>query len=123
MQHMKEMRDRLYNALKIKIETIKINGHPKKRLPNTLSLSFEDLNASTILLKIKEDVAVSAGAACHSDKIEVSRVLHAMKVPENWARGTLRFSTGRMTSIKDIDQVSEIVSNAVQQLIKTNNRN
>jgi len=120
MNHMKEMRDRLYTALKGKIKNIKINGHPDERLPNTLSLSFKDLDANTILSKIKEDVAVSAGAACHSDKIEVSHVLRAMNVPVEWARGTLRFSTGRMTSKKEIDQASELISNAVQQLLKTN---
>jgi len=120
MNHMKEMRDRLYTALKGKIKNIKINGHPDERLPNTLSLSFKDLDANTILSKIKEDVAVSAGAACHSDKIEVSHVLRAMNVPVEWARGTLRFSTGRMTSKKEIDQASELISSSVQQLLKTN---
>ena len=72
-----------------------------------------------IISKIKKEVAASAGAACHSDKIEISHVLKAMRVPEEWARGTLRFSTGRMTNAEEIDHASEIITNTVQQLLET----
>jgi cysteine desulfurase len=123
MLHMQDMRDRLYNVLKAKIKNVKINGHPQKRLPNTLSLSFKDLDANNIISQIKEEVAVSAGAACHSDKIEISHVLKAMNVPIEWARGTVRFSTGRMTNAEEIDKASGIVTHAVQQLLQVKNIN
>jgi cysteine desulfurase len=66
---------------------------------------------------------VSAGAACHSDKIEISHVLKAMNVPIEWARGTVRFSTGRMTNAEEIDKASGIVTHAVQQLLQVKNIN
>ncbi len=119
MLHMKEMRERLYHELQAKIKDIKRNGHPDKQLPNTLSLSIKDLDAHTIISKIKDKVAVSAGAACHSDKIEISHVLKAMNVPEEWARGTLRLSTGKMTSEEEIENASRIISDAVLRLLKT----
>ena len=118
---MKEMRDRLYHAIKTNIENTKINGHPEKRLPNTLSLSFKDLDANNIISQIKDKVAVSAGAACHSDTVEISHVLKALKVPTEWARGTIRFSTGRMTTAEEVDFTSEMVADAVQKLLDVKN--
>jgi cysteine desulfurase len=93
-----------------------VNGHPQKRLPNTLSISFEGLEANRILDHISSRVAASAGAACHSDTIEVSGVLKAMDVPLNWAKGTLRLTTGRGTTTEDIDKAVEVISKAVESL-------
>jgi len=113
--HMKTMRDRLYNGLQERLGEIRLNGHPEKRLPNTLSLSFANIEANTILSEI-EEVAASAGAACHSDSVDVSPVLTAMNVPLEYAMGTVRFSTGKMTTEDEIDRAIEIVTGAVQRL-------
>lgn len=113
--HMKEMRDRLESALKQRFPDIRINGHPEKRLPNTSSVSFRGLDANTILSELS-DVAVSAGAACHSDYVDVSAVLTAMEVPLEFAMGTIRFSTGRFTSTEEIDQAVDRVAEVVKKL-------
>ncbi len=60
--HFKKMRDKLHNGLLDKFPEIKLNGHPEKRLPNTLSISFPNLEANLILSEM-EEVAASAGAA------------------------------------------------------------
>ncbi len=116
MTHMQHMRDRLYEGLKSSCGNIRMNGHPLKRLPNTLSISFEGLEANRLLQEIGPEVAASAGAACHSDTIEVSPVLTAMGVPLNWAKGSLRLSTGRGTTEADIDRVVEVICEAVKTL-------
>jgi len=113
--HMKKLRDRLHNGLKEKLKQIKLNGHPEERLPNTLSMSFRNAEANVLLSKIQDYVAASAGAACHSDRVEISSVLNALRIPEEWAKGTLRFSTGRMTTEEDIDTAVKIISDAVLQ--------
>ena len=115
ISHMMEMRDSLYNGLKEKLKDIKLNGHPEKRLPNTLSISFKGIDADMLLNEIKDDVAVSAGAACHSGVTRISHVLSAMNIPLEWAQGTLRFSTGRMTTKTDIDKAIIIVSDAIKK--------
>ena len=103
MAHMKKMLDRLHQGLQQRLgEKIRINGHPEKRLPNKLSVSFRGLEANRILEEIGLDVAASAGAACHADHVEISSVLRAMNVPLEWAKGTLRFTTGRMTTKEEI---------------------
>jgi cysteine desulfurase len=116
MTHMQQMRDRLYEGLKTNCGNTCLNGHLQKRLPNTLSISFEDLEANRLLDAIEPEVAASAGAACHSDTIEISGVLRAMKLPLNWAKGTLRLTTGRGTTEADIDKAVAVISRAVKSL-------
>ena len=116
MTHMQQMRDRLSRGLTDSCGSVRVNGHLQKRLPNTLSISFEGLEANRILDHISSRVAASAGAACHSDTIEVSGVLKAMDVPLNWAKGTLRLTTGRGTTEADIDRAVEVISKAVTSL-------
>jgi cysteine desulfurase NifS len=112
---LKKTRDRLYKGLEQKLDRIRLNGHPEKRLPNTLNVGFANLEANTLLSRM-EGLAVSAGSACHSGSVEVSPVLAAMKVPLEYAMGSIRFSTGKMTTEEEIDQAIEIVVKAVQQV-------
>ncbi len=113
--HMKIMRDRLHQGLKDKLDDVKLNGHPDQRLPNTLSVSFPHVEANTLLSEITE-IAASAGAACHADSIDISHVLEAMGVPEEYAMGTVRLSVGKMTTAEDVDRAAGIIAEAVIRL-------
>ncbi len=115
-KHMLKMRDLLYDGLKKGLPQVRLNGHPEHRLPNTLSLSFRGLVADRILAEIGPEVAASAGAACHADTVEISHVLEAMKVPVEWARGTIRLSTGRMTTRSEINRAVGIIVDSVKRL-------
>lgn len=118
MIHFKTMRDRLHTGLQAALnpETIRLNGHPDDRLPNTLNLSFKGIEANHLLEKISDQVAASAGAACHADHVQISSVIAAMGIPEEWAKGTLRFSVGRMTTSEEIDQAVQIIAEAVNSM-------
>ena len=116
--HMQAMRDRFYTGVTNGLEEVRLNGHPEKCLPNTLSLSFRGVEANHVLEEIGLEVAASAGAACHSDRIAVSHVLEAMGIPLDFAKGTLRFSTGKMSTSEEIDQASAVVVGAVRKLKK-----
>jgi cysteine desulfurase len=118
MSRLRSLRDLLHAGLAAEIREMKLNGHPDQRLPNTLSLSFKGLAANRILEQIGLDVAASAGAACHSDTVQVSHVLEAMELPIEWAAGTLRFSVGRMTSEAQIQHAVKVVAAAVASLLK-----
>ena len=110
--HMAEMRDRLEQGLLDSGADLRMNGHPERRLPNTCSISFRGLEADRILASMS-NVAASAGAACHSDLVEVSHVLRAMNVPTEYAMGTLRLTVGRFTTAEEIDralaEIKEVV--------------
>lgn len=117
-RHMQTMRDRLHAAIAAGIREVRLNGHPDQRLPNTLSLSFRNLEANRILEVVGLEVAASAGAACHADNVEISHVLRAMNVPVEWAKGTLRLTTGRMTTAPEIDRAAQVIIEAVAALSK-----
>ncbi len=114
MKKMKDLRDRLHGGLAYQLDSIRLNGHPQLRLPNTLSVSIKGLEANKLLAKIEGEVAASAGAACHAGGVDVSHVLQAMQVPLEWAKGTIRFSVGRMTTTEQIEQAIEVVVKAVK---------
>lgn len=114
---MKETRDLLYDRMKQHLPDIKLNGHIVKRLPNTLSVSFPGVEANLIVNELAEKgIAVSAGAACHTDNIDVSAVLKAIDLEEYYAMGTIRFSSGKYTSREEIEAASEIVIETVKKL-------
>ena len=112
---MKTARDLLSSLLLENAGRIKINT-PGNAIPNTLSVSFYDIMAIDILEEIGDIVAVSAGAACHSGSIELSHVLRAMGVKENPGSGTLRFSTGRMTTEDEIRTAARVTAEAVRSI-------
>lgn len=113
---MKQARDHLENRLHDALPRMRVNGHPDLRLPNTLSVSFQNLEASTLLLAM-DTVAASAGAACHADGVTVSSTLEAMAVPVDWAMGTIRFSAGRNTSIAEVDRAADEIIKKVKQFL------
>jgi cysteine desulfurase len=115
MAHYKAMRDWLYDGLchELGREAIRLNGPVERRLPNTLSISFRGIEANALLSEINQQVAASAGAACHADGVSVSAVLMAMQVPLEWAMGTIRFSVGRETTQEEIDVAIKVVAEAV----------
>jgi cysteine desulfurase len=113
---MEELRDRLRKGILAEVENARANGHAEHCLPNTLSISFYGLEANRILEQIGLEVAASAGAACHSDIVHISHVLAAMAIPEEWAKGTLRFTVGRMTTLEEVDRAIRIVVDAVRTL-------
>ena len=116
-KHMEAMRSHLLSQLESKLAdadiNVKANGpsNPSKRLPNTLSIGLENIHSGDLLAEISDKVAASAGATCHS-AAGVSSVLRAMKVPEEYARGTLRLSIGPKTTREDIDQAVELIARA-----------
>jgi len=113
--HMKNMRDFLVNNLTKGLKNVRINGYLKNCLPNTLSIGFRNTEANMLISEL-DHVAASAGAACHTDNIDISSVLTAMKVPVEFAMGTIRFSTGRFTTIEQIEQASDEIIRTVRSL-------
>lgn len=118
MRHMRQMRDMLHELLQKAGLVFRLNGPREKRLPNTLSLAFHKVEANTALSELS-GVAASAGAACHSDQIDVSVVLEAMQVPIDYAMGTIRFSTGRFTTADQIETAAGMVTDTIRRLQKS----
>jgi len=107
MLHFQAMRDLLFEKISAKLPC-HLNGHPRKRLPNTLNLSFPDIDNLQIL-SLFTSVAASSGAACHSDSVTISPVLQAMRVPDELAINTIRFSTGKLTTPDEIESAAKLI--------------
>ena len=119
---MKTMRTRLLFKFKeafqdVDADIVRENGpkNPSKRLPNTLSVGFKNVHSGELLNKIQGTVACSAGSACHASGGKVSGVLLAMKVPMEYARGTLRLSVGPGTTLDDIDKAAQIIIDEIKR--------
>lgn len=117
-QQMFQMRQRLLIGLKEKCRTaIKLNADLENCLPNTLSIAFENVDAHTLASLVSKKVLFSTGSACHADSVEISPVLKAMQVNPRTAAGTVRLSTGKYTTIEEIDYAVGAISETVNKLL------
>lgn len=110
---------RLWQGLKSIWPRLIRHGEGQPMLPNTLSVSFVGLNAVSLLTACP-GICASTGAACHSlqdsSSIRISHVLAAMKVDQEAAQGTVRFSIGRMTEETQIDAAIQVISAGIKGL-------
>ncbi len=111
----RKLRDRLHDGLRSQLDETKLNGHPEKRLPNNLNISFAFAEGEALMMAIK-DIAVSSGSACTSASLEPSYVLKAIGVGEDLAHSSLRFGLGRFTTEEEIDYTIEKTVEAVNRL-------
>jgi cysteine desulfurase len=104
--HTKALRDRLQEGLQAGLDGILLNGHPTERLPGTLNVCLEGIDADALQVAVPE-LAVSAGSACTSASITPSHVLKAIGRTDAQARSSLRFSLGRFTTEAEIEAVDK----------------
>jgi len=108
-ERLNDLRGRLAAGLRAGCEDLVEHGHPEDRLPNTLSVAFPGRDAGALLGGLAEDLAASAGSACHSGATMISYVLQAMGVEPELARATVRLSLGRFTTEEEIDHAVELI--------------
>ena len=111
------LRDRLENGILTAVAGTSVNGVRDRRVPNTTNISFDGLEAESLLIALDlEGVAVSTGSACSSGTLEPSHVLKAMGLPQAFARNSLRFSLGSSTTEADVDFVVGVLPRLVTKL-------
>ena len=117
INHIAALRDRLEKGLMEKIPHVRLNGHPTKRTPNTVNLSFEYAEGESLLLNLDmKGIAASSGSACTSGTLEPSHVLVAMGVPLEASHSSVRFSLGRGNTVEDIDYVIDALPAMVERM-------
>jgi cysteine desulfurase len=110
-----ELRDDFWRKLQAHFgERVVLNGHPRRRLPNTLNVSFPGRVGGEILARLPW-LAASTGSACHAGGTHISPVLEAMGVPHEVGLGAIRFSLGRRTTQAEVDAV---VGALIEQLTR-----
>ena len=104
MPDARRLRDLLWDLLRDAFgDRVVLNGHPARRVPNTLNVSFVGRVGADILTSL-DGVAASTGSACHSGRVEISPVLTAMGVSAEIGVGAVRFSLGRSTTRPEIEE-------------------
>ena len=111
------LRDRLEDGIVASVTGTAINGLRTSRVPNTTNISFERVEAESLLIALDlEGVAVSTGSACSSGTLEPSHVLRAMGFPPHRTQNSLRFSLGTFSTDAEVDRVIEILPRLVEKL-------
>jgi cysteine desulfurase len=113
-QKMRELRNRLLDAIRKDINDVVVHGEAADRLPNTLSISFPGVSGFEILSRVPE-INASTGSACHSDS-DGSSTLGAMGVAADTIRGTVRLSVGWHTNQEEIERASSLLVDAWENL-------
>ncbi len=110
-----EMRTRLKDQIFLSLEEVSLNGHPTRRLPGNLNMSFAYVEGESVLMGLP-DIALSTGSACTSAAPEPSYVLRALGVPNSLAHASLRFGLGRFNTHEEVDYVAGRVTQVVRRL-------
>ena len=109
------LRQRLEDGIKNRIDYVKFNGHPTKRLPNNLNVAFSYVEGESLILACR-DVALSSGSACTSTSLQSSYVLKALHVPDFLAHCSIRFGLGKSNTEEHIDIVLDLLEAGVKRL-------
>jgi cysteine desulfurase len=111
------LRDRLETGILHAVPGTAVNGARDARVPNTTNISFDHVEAESLLIALDlEGVAVSTGSACSSGTLEPSHVLRAMGLPPHRTQNSLRFSLGMFSNQEEVDRVIEILPRLVEKL-------
>jgi len=111
------LRDRLIKEIPVLIPEVRLNGHLKQRLPNSVNFSIKYIEGESMLLSLDMlGIACSTGSACTSSSLEPSRVLLAIGLDHETAHGSLRITLGRWTKQNDIEYLLEKLPPVVKTL-------
>ena len=116
-ERLSALRDRLEQGILSSVPNTEVNGARDMRVPNTTNISFDRIEAESLLIALDlEGVAVSTGSACSSGTLEPSHVLKAMGLSSHRAQNSIRFSLGSSNTEEQIDHVISILPRIVTKL-------
>lgn len=99
------------------IPECRLNGHEKRRLPGNVNFSFNKISGTALLVLLEEEeIYASAGSACSAGSTSLSHVIKAIKVPKEYAYGTIRFTLGRDTTRAELDKAISVLKRSVKIL-------
>ena len=111
------LRDRLEAGILRNVDGTAVNGAADRRVPNTTNISFDRVEAESLLIALDlEGIAVSTGSACSSGTLEPSHVLKAMGLPAHRTQNSLRFSLGQFSTDAEVDRVLDTIPSLVEKL-------
>ncbi|MFQ5827746.1 MAG: IscS subfamily cysteine desulfurase [Candidatus Methylomirabilia bacterium] len=113
---LKALRDRLQDKILTSLEYVYLNGHPERRLPHNLNVSFAYVEGESVLLGVNKELAIASGSACTSATLEPSYVIAALGVDAELAHSSIRFGLHRFNTEEEIDYVGDRIVEVVHRL-------
>ena len=115
VDHVKSLRDELWERISEEIDTAILNGHPENRLPNNLNVSFPTVNAKELVrMSLSErGVMAALGSACTSGD-DTSHVLEAISDDSDRIESAVRFGLGKDLEQEDIEYAAETIIEEVK---------
>lgn len=121
-EHVRELRDRFWNHLNEDLDDIMMNGHPDRRLPNNLNVSFLGVDNQRLVGRLSDNGLYAAtGSACSTMETKESHVLTGMFDREDRIQSAIRFGLGKDNTEEEVDEAVDIVTDNVKRLRKFNN--
>ena len=111
-----KMRDRLQDAILSSVDEAYLNGHPERRLPHNLNISFAYVEGESVLMGLNKETALSSGSACTSSTLEPSYVIGALGASAELAHSSIRFSLHRFTTEEEVEHVGARTIEVVKRL-------
>lgn len=112
-----ELRDYLIERILREIPNTRLNGHPVKRLPGNVNVSFASVEGESVLIMLDmRDICASSGSACTSGSLDPSHVLIALGLSPELARGSLRMTLSEDNTRDEIDIVVEELKQIVERI-------
>jgi len=116
-QRLISLRDSLYHQITERLDRISLNGHPTRRLPGNLNLTFHGVEGEALLMLLDQrGIAVSSGSACSSGSTSPSAVLTGIGLSDEEAQSSIRITIGRENTKEDIDYTAEVIVDSVKRL-------
>jgi cysteine desulfurase len=105
-KRMAALRDRLQEQILSKVDEAYVNGHPERRLPHNLNISFAYVEGESVLMGLNREAALASGSACTSATLEPSYVISALGVDSELAHSSIRFGLHRFSTEEEVDFVA-----------------
>jgi cysteine desulfurase len=110
------LRDKLQDRILSSVDETYLNGHPERRLPHNLNISFAYVEGESVLMGLNKEVALSSGSACTSSTLEPSYVIAALGVGADLAHSSIRYGLHRFTTEEEVDYVAARTIEVVTRL-------
>jgi cysteine desulfurase len=110
------LRDRLQEQIVSKVDEAYVNGHPDRRLPHNLNISFAYVEGESVLMGLNREAALASGSACTSATLEPSYVISALGVDSELAHSSIRFGLHRFSTDEEVDFVAQKTVEVIHRL-------
>jgi len=111
-----KLRDRLQDLILSNVDEAFLNGHPERRLPHNLNISFAYVEGESFLMGLNKETALSSGSACTSSTLEPSYVIAALGASAELAHSSIRWSLHRFNTEEEVDYVGKRTIEVVTRL-------